>query len=132
MAKRKRLTKPKAVREDPYRNRKWNELVRGRDFQPSDVPALTLLVQWYQVADQCIEDMSVGGGVQVAYENKVGDIRALPQIGTMKQASAEIRALNKQLGIIDGHEEGASDDSNGDAAILSLVQGNRAERRARA
>ena len=62
----------------------------------------------------------------------MGDKRAMPQIGTMKQASAEIRALNKQLGIIDGHEEGASDDSNGDAAILSLIQGNRAERRARA
>lgn len=132
MAKR-RLTKPKSVREDPYRNRKWNELVRGREFRPSDVPALTLLVQWYQVVDKCIEDMGTGGGIEVAYENKVGDVRALPQIATMKQASAEIRALNKQLGITDGHEGGGgSDDGNGDAAILRLMQGNRAERRANA
>jgi len=27
----RRLTKPKSVREDPYRNKKWNEVVRGRD-----------------------------------------------------------------------------------------------------
>lgn len=49
-----------------------------------------------------MEDISVGDGVQVAYSNDVNDIKALPQIATMKQASAEIRALNKQLGINDG------------------------------
>lgn len=126
------VTKPTSVSADPFRSAKWDEICDGRDFRPSDAPALTLLVQWYQVVDKCIEDLSTYDGIDVAYENKMGDKRAMPQIGTMKQASAEIRALNKQLGIVDGHEEGASDDSNGDAAILSLVQGNRAERRARA
>ena len=120
----RRLTKPKSVRDDPYRNRKWNELVRGRSFRPSDVPALTLLVQWYQVVDQCIEDMSVGGGIQVAYSNDRGDINALPQISTMKQASAEIRQLNKQLGINDGRDsetaEGGRDD--GEYDVLRVIQ----------
>ena len=118
----RRLTKPKSVRDDPYRSRKWNEIVRGRSFRPSDVPALTLLVQWYQVVDQCIEDLgSSGDGIQVAYENDVGDIRALPQLSTMKQASAEIRALNKQLGIND--ERGSDADEDGGASVLKLVQG---------
>lgn len=49
----------------------------------------------------CMSDIDVGGGVQVAYQNDVGDIKALPQLSTMKQASAEIRQLNKQLGIDD-------------------------------
>lgn len=48
-----------------------------------------------------MSDIDVGGGVQVAYQNDVGDIKALPQLSTMKQASAEIRQLNKQLGIND-------------------------------
>lgn len=48
-----------------------------------------------------MSDIDVGGGVQVAYQNDVGDIKALPQLSTMKQASAEIRQLNKQLGIDD-------------------------------
>ena len=118
----RRLTKPKSVREDPYRNRKWNEIVRGRSFQPPDVPALTLLVQWYQVVDQCIEDLgSMGEGIRVSYENDMGDIRAMPQISTMKQASAEIRQLNKQLGISDGRDREAADGEGG-AEILRLVQ----------
>ena len=125
MATRRRgPTKPKSVRDDPYRSRKWNEVVRGRSFTARDVPALTLLVQWYQVVDKCIEDMSsAGDGIQVAYSNDVGDIRALPQIATMKQASAEIRALNRQLGISDGHEGGDEDGHDESAGVLSLVQG---------
>lgn len=54
----RRITKPQSVRDDPYRSKKWNEIVRGRSFRPSDVPALTLLVQWYQIVDQCMEDLS--------------------------------------------------------------------------
>ena len=123
MATRKRLTKPKSVRDDPYRSRKWNELVRGRSFRPSDVPALTLLVQWYQVVDQCIEDMSVGGGIQVAFSNDMGDIKALPQISTMKQASAEIRQLNKQLGINDGRDSEAGEVDDDGSNVLRLVVG---------
>ena len=53
------------------------------------------------MVDKCMSDIDVGGGVQVAYQNDVGDIKALPQLSTMKQASAEIRQLNKQLGIND-------------------------------
>lgn len=37
----------------------------------------------------------------MAYMNDIGDIKSMPQISVMKQASAEIRALNKQLGIND-------------------------------
>lgn len=119
------VEKPYSVARDPYRSDKWDELTEGRDFRPSDVPALTLLVQWYQVVDQCIEDMSVNGGIQVAFSNEMGDIKALPQISTMKQASAEIRQLNKQLGINDGRdsEEGAYGDENSPEGVLRLVQG---------
>ena len=120
----RRLTKPKSVRDDPFRSRKWNEIVRGRDFRPSDVPALTLLVQWYQVIEQCMDDLgSMGDGIQVAYSNEMGDIKALPQISTMKQASAEIRQLNKQLGINDGRDSDAKEDGDGSDSVLKLVVG---------
>ena len=117
------LEKPYAVQSDDYRSRKWDEIVAGREFRQSDIPALTLLVQWYQVVDQCIDDMSVNGGIQVAFSNDMGDIKALPQISTMKQASGEIRALNKQLGINDTREEGGVTES-GDS-FLTVIQGNR-------
>lgn len=123
-------TKPPSVANDPFKSAKWDELTAGRSFSESDAPALALLCQWYAVAQRCMDDMDEIGG-QVAYENKLGDLKALPQISTMKQASAEIRQLNKQLGIAEGAqtEEVAG---GGSANVLYLVSGNREERRARA
>lgn len=95
------VDKPASVANDPFKSAKWDELTDGRDFAPSDAPTIALLCAWYQVVDKCMSDIDVGGGVQVAYQNDVGDIKALPQLSTMKQASAEIRQLNKQLGIND-------------------------------
>lgn len=122
------LRKPPSIASDPFRSAKWNELTRGREFRKSDVPALVLLVQWYQVVDQCIEDMSANGGVQVAYSNDMGDIKALPQIATMKQASAEIRQLNKQLGIND--RRAPQEEQTQNATVFQLVSGRRKKRAA--
>ncbi len=77
--------------------READEVARPR-LPRIDAPTLEVLVEWYSVVRQCIEDRQDASG-QVAYANEMGDIRQLPQISTMKTASAEIRALNKQLGI---------------------------------
>lgn len=95
------IDKPESVSSNAFKSAKWDEITNGRSFSASDVPALELLCQWYHVVQRCIDDMTVGEDVQVAYTNATDDIRALPQLATMKQASAEIRALNKQLGIND-------------------------------
>ena len=58
----------------------------------------------------------------------MGDLKAFPQIGTLKTASAEIRQRNKQLGICDTHEEVESGAKQ--ASILSIVSGKRAQRQA--
>lgn len=95
------LEKPSSVANSPYKSAKWDEITNGRNFQPSDVPTIALLCQWYEVIEKCMEDLSYDGEIRVAYANDLGDIKAFPQLSTMKQASAEIRALNKQLGIND-------------------------------
>ena len=92
------LDKPASVAQDPFKSAKWDELAAGRGLSPADAPALTLLVQWYAVVQRCIDDMDAVGE-QVAYRNDMGDLRALPQIATMRQASAEIRQLTRQLGL---------------------------------
>lgn len=122
------VPKPASVARDPFKSAKWDELVDGRRFRPSDVPTLTLLVQWHAIVNRCIEDMDEAHG-QVAYSNDMSDLKALPQIGIMKQASAEIRALNKQLGINDEADGG---EAGGEGDVLTLVTGGRQERRARA
>ena len=122
------LTKPPGIARDAFKSAKWDELVDGRSFAPSDAPVLALLVQWYAVAQRCIDDIDDVGG-QVAYRNDMGDLKALPQISTMKQASAEIRQLNKQLGI---NDEGGEEEADGGADVLKLVLWNREARRTRA
>ena len=118
--------KPISVESSPFKSAKWDEITAGREFQDSDVPTLALLCQWYEVVEKCMDDIDIGGGVQVAYQNDMGDIKALPQLSTMKQASAEIRALNKQLGIADGHEEKPKKGT----AKLYVIQSNRRARAA--
>ena len=86
------LTKPTNIERDPRMRAKWDELTTGRKFAQSDAPALALLCNWYAVLDQCMDDITDAGGTHVAYTNEMGDIKALPQLTTMKQASAEIRA----------------------------------------
>ena len=93
------LEMPGSVANDSFKAAKWQEITQGRKFSPSDIPTLTILIYWHQIAQQCMDDIDEVG--QVAYQNKLGDLKALPQIDKLKQASAEIRQINKQLGIND-------------------------------
>ncbi len=120
--------KPPSVANDPFKSAKWDEITAGRKFKQSDAPVIALLCQWYAIAQRCMDDIDDIGG-QVAYTNDLGDLKALPQIATMKQASAEIRQLNKQLGIADTGEE--ADVGDGDD-ILDFCARRRANRGARA
>lgn len=123
------IRKPNAIANDPFKSAKWDEVTAGRRFQQSDAPTIALLCQWHKIAEQAMDELDNFGG-ETAYSNDMGDLRAFPQIGTLKTASAEIRQLNKQLGIVDTAEAEVEASSGGN--ILSIVSGNRAERRARA
>ena len=120
------LTKPPNIANDSFKSAKWDELTAGRAFAQSDAPALALLCQWYKLAQQAMDELD-NFGSQTAYQNDMGDLKAFPQIGTLKQCSNEIRQLNKQLGICDTHDEGAHEQQ---ATVLHLVQQRRSERRA--
>lgn len=120
------LNKPDSISHDEFKSAKWDELTEGRNYTQSDVPALTLLCQWYAVIEKCMDDITYNGEVQVAYQNDLGDVKAMPQLSTMKQASAEIRALNKQLGINDE----ARADSKPKDTMLYVIQKNRQSRAA--
>ena len=120
------LTKPPGIENDAFKSQKWDELTSGRRFAQSDVPTLMLLCQWHKIA-QLAQDELDNFGEQTAYSNDMGDLKAFPQIGTLKTASAEIRQLNKQLGICDEHE-GEVGESGKQGTVLRLVQERRAQR----
>lgn len=119
------LQKPPQVENDEFKNAKWDELTEGRDFRRSDAPTLALLCQWHKIA-QLAQDELDAFGEQTAYSNEMGDLKAFPQIGTLKTASAEIRQLNKQLGIMDE----VSDHGNDSGSVLQLVIADRQKRAA--
>ncbi len=119
------LEKPPAIANDAFKSAKWDELTSGRDFAQSDAPALALLCQWYKLAQQAMDELD-NFGSQTAYQNDVGDLKAFPQIGTLKQCSNEIRQLNKQLGICDTHEEAPVDRQQDN--ILTVISGRRSAR----
>lgn len=125
MSKPRKLRKPPSVASDAFKSKKWDELTSGRTFTKADIPTLELLCQWHAVVQKCIDDMTVDDGIQVAYSNDYSDIKALPQVGMLKQASAEIRALSKQLGINDQSDE----KPHAEVTKLAVIQGKRAKRR---
>lgn len=128
-----RLTKPQIIADNPYKSAKWDELTKAHEFKASQVPMLVTLCQWYAVLDRCTSDLDEMGG-KVSFTNNYGDEKPVPQIGIMKQASAEIRALNKQLGIIEEEREETPKETKTNVrkkTTLELVQGRR-QRKARA
>ena len=62
-------------RSDAFKSAKWDELTAGRSFAQSDDPALSLLCQWYKIADAAQEELDNFGG-QTSYSNEVGDLKA--------------------------------------------------------
>lgn len=123
------LKKPRNVAQSPYKSAKWDEITEGRNFQQSDAPIIALLCQWYEVVDKCMDDIDYGDTIQVAYENNIGDIKEIPQLGTMKKASAEIRAINKQLGINDEVAEKPKEQKRTPLNVITINRQSRAENR---
>lgn len=93
------LNKPASIESDVFKSKKWDEITAGRSFRESDAPTIELLCQWHLIVKQCIDDLDdFGTLIHVDGQDKP---HAWPQIEVMKKASAEIRQLNKQLGIND-------------------------------
>ena len=115
------LTKPASVENDAFKSAKWDEITAGREFQMSDAPTLALLTQWYKIVQQAQDELD-NFGSNTAYTNDVGDLKAFPQIATLKTASGEIRQINKQLGICDSVEQEQTRKIN---PTLIMVQNNR-------
>lgn len=55
------ITKPPGIESDPFKSAIWDELTAGRSFSQSDAPALSLLCQWYKIAETAQEEL---GGVR--------------------------------------------------------------------
>ncbi len=118
------LTKPASVENDAFKSAKWDEITAGREFQKSDAPTLALFTQWYKIVQQAQDELD-NFGSNTAYTNEMGDLKAFPQIATLKTASGEIRQINKQLGICDSAEEEPKKRVN---PTLIMVQNNRIKR----
>lgn len=124
------LEKPAAGRRRPREERQVGR-AHGRPLVHSqaDAPTLALLCQWYKIVRA-----RPGRAGQLRRADRLperhGGPEVLPADSDPKTASAEIRQLNKQLGITDGHE-GAPDVRNVQTKLFSIAERHEA-RKARA
>lgn len=106
------VSMPPDIAESPLKSEIWDYIAPPvNSFTDQDIPNLRLLCTWHAVAAQC-EDALVRGDDKVNIVEVMGEksikaadgktlhkVREHPAIGTLKKASAEIRALSDQLGL---------------------------------
>lgn len=121
------LVKPPHVADNPIMSQKWDEITKDRDFDPIHATTIEQLCFWYAVLRTCQDDITVDGEIHVAYQNDIGDVKPMPQMSSAKQASDQIRQLNKQLGI---NDEAHAEISKPKETMLYVIQNNRQSRAA--
>lgn len=52
------IAKPPGIESDAFKSAKWDELTQGRGLAQSEAPALSLLCQWYKIADTAQDELS--------------------------------------------------------------------------
>lgn len=77
----------------------WDSIFGTVSLSPAQIPEAVMLVRWQIIADKCQEDLTANGDVQVAYSPDGMTLSQLPQLATLKAASAEIRAISKRLNL---------------------------------
>lgn len=96
------VTMPYDIAQDPVQSEFWTLLAPPTNtFTDQDVPTLRLLCYWHAVAAHAQQEMAgpIGSGkIAIMAEAEKGKVQH-PAVKTLKQASAEIRALNDQLGL---------------------------------
>ena len=121
-----KLKKPAYIAENPIMSEKWDEITKNPHLEEKHITAIEQLCFWYAVLRKCQEDITENGDIQVAYINKIDDIKAMPQMSSVKQASAEIRALNKQLGLLaEIEEERVEKKKEKNDTPLTVIRGRR-------
>lgn len=120
------MEKPQTILKSQFMSDKWDEITAGRNYQQRDIPTLELLCEWYAVIERCKQDLTTKDELpRVCFVNDYGDHKAMPQLAVMKHASAEIRALNKQLGI---NDEVAQVTPKAQITVLETIQSRRREK----
>lgn len=93
---------PADIAIDPVQSAIWDMIAPPvNNFIEADIPTLKLLCYWHAVAAHAQQEMAgeIGTGkVNVLIKTDKGYTKH-PSLNTLKQASAEIRALNDQLGL---------------------------------
>lgn len=140
------LEMPQDVASDARMAETWRMLTAARDFTETDAPNLALLCFWHAVAKSAEDAMTRGKSVKVLDPVGYKPMKAKngrraimerphPAVTVLKQATAEIRALNDTLGISKkpglSAQKSADRPKPADGTLLSLVLGDR-ERKAKA
>lgn len=101
---------PENIAADEYQAEVWRSVTASGRFTDEDMPNLVLLCFWHSVAKAAEDAMSKGKSVKVLDQVGYKPMKARngrraimerphPAVTVLKQATAEIRALNDTLGL---------------------------------
>ena len=93
------MTPPPNVEENATMLQCWEWTVSNGRYSQADVPMLTLLCEWWSIAEQCRTNlMSPGSGVITKVDTPMG-ARQDPDVKTLQLATNQIRQLSSELGV---------------------------------
>jgi phage terminase small subunit len=119
------MRKPRSVASDERLSEIWDGLVSAGAYDDSQGPALAMLCTWLAIAEKAVDEL-VAEGMSTSLVTDQGEERERPQMSTLKKASAEIRALQKQLGAA----QPAPQKKEAEVTPLALIQSRRKKRAA--
>ncbi len=135
---------PPEVADNEFMAETWRRLTAAHTFTETDAPNLALLCFWHAAAKSAEDAMTKGKGVKVLDRVGYKQIKAKngrfeylekphPAVTVLKQATAEIRALNDTLGISKraGAPQAQPERKSADGQLLTLMFSER-ERRSKA
>lgn len=104
------LEMPENIAKDEYQAEIWRSVTASGRFTDEDAPNIVLLCFWHSVAKAAEDAMSKGKSVKVLDQVGYKPMKARngrraimerphPAVTVLKQATAEIRALNDTLGL---------------------------------
>ena len=104
------LEMPENIAKDAYQAEIWRSVTASGRFSDEDAPNIVLLCFWHSVAKAAEDAMSKGKSVKVLDQVGYKPMKARngrraimerphPAVTVLKQATAEIRALNDTLGL---------------------------------
>lgn len=88
---------PQEFKDSDFLRAQWLEITQEGAYIEKDIPLIKLLCLQYEIIDRCKGDLSTTGTLQVAYSDAFDNLKAIPQVNVLNQATNTALKITKEL-----------------------------------